>query len=78
MKIVGIANLPATVPMHASELYSRNVLALVRLFIAKDGTVQTDFKDEVLAGCLLTHAREVRHAPTADAMKSANAGTRHE
>ena len=74
VKIVGIANLPATVPMHASELYSRNVLALVRLFIAKDGALQTDFEDEVLAGCLLTHHREVRHAQTLAAMQSATTG----
>ena len=52
----------------------RNVLALVRLFIAKDGALQTDFEDEVLAGCLLTHHREVRHAQTLAAMQSATTG----
>ena len=74
VKIVGIPNLPATVPMHASELYSRNVLGLIRLIISKEGVLQTDFEDEVLVGCLLTHKGEVRHAPTADAMKAASAG----
>jgi NAD(P) transhydrogenase subunit alpha len=64
--IVGLKNLPASVPQHASELYAKNVLNLVKLFIGKEGDVQRAFTDEVLAGCLLTHAGEVRHAPTAE------------
>lgn len=64
VKIVGIPNLPATVPTHASELYARNVVNLVMLFAGKEGELQRDFKDEVLAGCLLTHQGEIRHAPT--------------
>src|SRR5262245_10911061 len=34
--IVGLANLPATVPQHASELYAKNVLALVKLALDKE------------------------------------------
>ena len=68
VKIVGVPNLPATVPFHASELYSKNILNLVKLFAQKDGSLNKDFKDEVLAGCLLTHAGEVTHKPTADAL----------
>lgn len=68
VKIVGIPNLPATVPFHASELYAKNILNLVKLFVQKDGSLNTDFKDEVLAGCLLTHAGEVTHKATADAL----------
>jgi len=56
------------VPMHSSELYAKNVLNLVNLFVDKEGNVSTEFTDEVLAGCLLTHANEVRHAPTAEAL----------
>jgi H+-translocating NAD(P) transhydrogenase subunit alpha len=62
--VVGLANLPATVPVHASELYSKNVLALVRLMFTKDGAFAPNLEDEVLAGCLLTHAGEVVHAGT--------------
>ena len=68
VKIVGVPNLPATVPFHASELYAKNILNLVKLFVQKDGTLNKDFKDEVLAGCLLTHAGEVTHKATADAL----------
>lgn len=68
VKIVGVPNLPATVPFHASELYAKNILNLVKLFVQKDGTLNKDFKDEVLAGCLLTHAGEVTHKATAEAL----------
>ncbi len=66
--IVGLPNLPATVPLHASELYARNVLNLVKLFVDKSGKVATEFADEVLAGCLLTHRGEVVHKPTAESL----------
>jgi len=66
--IVGLPNLPATVPVHASELYSKNVLNMVKLFVDKSGTLATDFKDEVLAGSLLTHQGRICHAATAQAL----------
>jgi NAD(P) transhydrogenase subunit alpha len=69
--IVGISNLPATVPLQASELYARNVLALVKLMLEKDGALKADLSDEVLAGCLLTHGGEIKHAATAAALTSA-------
>lgn len=68
VRIVGTPNLPATIPLHASELYAKNVLNLVKLFVDKEGNMSTDFEDEVLAGCLLTHAGEVKHVPTAEAL----------
>ncbi len=42
-------NLPATMPEHASELYSRNVAALLELMIDGDGRLVPDYSDEVLA-----------------------------
>jgi NAD(P) transhydrogenase subunit alpha len=46
-------NLPATMPEHASELYARNVLALLQLML-HDGAVAPDFADEVLAKSCVT------------------------
>jgi NAD(P) transhydrogenase subunit alpha len=70
--IVGLSNLAATVPQHASELYAKNLLALIRLFVDKEGRVAwRDFADEVLAGCRVTHAGEVHHGPTAEALLAA-------
>ena len=66
--IVGIANLAATVPQHASQLYAKNVLALVKLLVGEEGALAPDFEDEVLAGCRLTHRGEVCHGPTAEAL----------
>jgi NAD(P) transhydrogenase subunit alpha len=71
--IVGASNLPATVPQHASELYARNVNNLVQLFVGEEGALATDFEDEVLAGCLLTHAGEVVHAATKEALAAKGA-----
>jgi proton-translocating NAD(P)+ transhydrogenase subunit alpha len=50
-------NLPATMPEHASELYARNVSALLELMLDKDGALAPDFDDEVLAKSCVT--REV-------------------
>ncbi|MEU2257758.1 Re/Si-specific NAD(P)(+) transhydrogenase subunit alpha [Nocardia xishanensis] len=46
-------NLPATMPEHASELYSKNVVALLELML-KDGALQPDFSDQVLADSCVT------------------------
>ncbi len=47
-------NLPATMPEHASELYSRNVSALLELMLDDDGALAPDFSDEVLAESCVT------------------------
>ncbi len=47
-------NLPATMPEHASELYSRNVSALLELMLDKEGALAPDFDDEVLAQSCVT------------------------
>jgi NAD(P) transhydrogenase subunit alpha len=50
-------NLPATMPEHASELYARNVSALLELMLDEHGALAPDFDDEVLAQSCVT--REV-------------------
>ena len=66
VKIIGEANLPATMPYDASTLFAKNVLALLML-IAKGGTLKLDLEDEVIKGTLLTHAGEIIHPATKDA-----------
>lgn len=56
--IVGHDNLPAEVPWHASTLYSRNLTAFVLAFW-KEGSFKLDLEDEIIRGCLVTHAGEV-------------------
>jgi H+-translocating NAD(P) transhydrogenase subunit alpha len=54
--IVGLINVPATMPYHASQLYSRNVAALLQ-HLAPDGELQLDFDDEITVGACVTRAR---------------------
>jgi NAD(P) transhydrogenase subunit alpha len=53
--IVAPPNLPASVPEHASQLYARNVQALLELLL-ESGEVPADFSDEILAGACVTRA----------------------
>jgi NAD(P) transhydrogenase subunit alpha len=55
--IVGLTNLPSTMPTHASQLLSRNVASLVGLFV-RDGELVLDWDDEIVAGACVTR-REV-------------------
>jgi len=59
--IHGPTNLPATMPMHASQLYARNVTELLREFV-KDGALALDFDDEIIRGACVTHGGEVINA----------------
>jgi NAD(P) transhydrogenase subunit alpha len=52
--IVGIANLPATMPVHASQMYSRNVHSFLGLLI-RDGELTLDFEDEIVRETCVAH-----------------------
>ena len=52
--IHGPTNLPSAMPVHASQLYARNVTELLREFI-KDGSLALQFDDEVVKGACVTH-----------------------
>jgi NAD(P) transhydrogenase subunit alpha len=67
--ILGPSNLPAGMPTDASNLYAKNVLALLQE-IVKEGSVTINSADEVLAGSLLTHDGAVLHKPTADLLQA--------
>jgi NAD(P) transhydrogenase subunit alpha len=51
--IIGLTNLPATMPYHASQLYARNVSALLQ-HLAPSGELALDFGDEITAGACVT------------------------
>jgi proton-translocating NAD(P)+ transhydrogenase subunit alpha len=55
--VVGTTNLPSTMPYHASQLYARNVSALVQ-HLAPGGELNLDWDDEITAGACVTR-REV-------------------
>src|SRR3954465_4242827 len=58
VSIVGLTNLPSSMPYHASQLYARNVSALLQ-HLAPDGELALDFEDEITAGACVTRKEEV-------------------
>ena len=60
--IVGETNLPATMPFHASQMYSRNVTSFLGL-IVKDGELVFDFEDEIVRDTCVTHEGRVLKEP---------------
>jgi NAD(P) transhydrogenase subunit alpha len=56
--LVGLTNLPGTMPYHASTLYSRNVQALL-LHLAPEGELTLDWSDEITAGACVAGKQEV-------------------
>lgn len=63
--VLGPTNLPAMVPVHASQMYSRNLAAFLRELV-KDGKVNLDLNNEVLKAMLVTHEGKVTFAPAHD------------
>ena len=59
--IVSDLNLPATMPEHSSQLYARNVQALLELFLDDEGNLALDFDDEIIAGACITRDGEIVH-----------------
>lgn len=60
--ILGPTNLSATLPYHASQMYSRNIHAFIELLV-KDGEVKLNFDDEIVKSCCITHEGQVVFAP---------------
>ena len=63
IKIYGPLDVPSMLAVHASEMYAKNLLNFLTPMI-KDGQLAPDWDDEVIADSALTHAGEIRHAPT--------------
>jgi proton-translocating NAD(P)+ transhydrogenase subunit alpha len=60
--IIGRTNLPATTPLHASQMYARNLLAFLGLLIGKEGQLTLNFEDEIIAGTCITRDGAIPHA----------------
>ena len=59
----GTSNIPATMPVHASELYAKNISALV-LYMTKENNLNLDMDDEIISGSTFTHQGTITHEPT--------------
>jgi H+-translocating NAD(P) transhydrogenase subunit alpha len=58
--LVGPLNLPSMGAIHSSDMYARNLFNFLSLMI-KDGSLNLDFEDDLIAGTCLTHGGEIRH-----------------
>ncbi|MBV8250965.1 MAG: Re/Si-specific NAD(P)(+) transhydrogenase subunit alpha [Chitinophaga sp.] len=57
--IIGDSNLAATMPSDASKLYARNLFNFLKLILTKEGKLEINFNDDIVAGACITHNREI-------------------
>nr|MDP9487175.1 hypothetical protein [Actinomycetota bacterium] len=80
VKIVGPVNLPSEMPIHSSQLLSRNMYNLIGHITEdraeekdqKDVHLALDFEDEIMDKMCIAHDGEVRHEPTREALQNAS------
>jgi NAD(P) transhydrogenase subunit alpha len=86
VKVIGPVNLPSTMPIHASQLLSRNMHNLIG-HLTEDRAEEKgehdlhpnlDFEDEIIDKMCVAHAGEVRHGPTRDALQETSRETSKE
>lgn len=69
--IHGPLNIPSQVALHASEMYAKNLLNFLTPML-DNAEFKPDWEDEVVAQSVLTHAGEIKHAPTRELMAGEN------
>jgi H+-translocating NAD(P) transhydrogenase subunit alpha len=72
VKIVSPLNLPADMAEHSSQLFARNVLALLELFVGEDGALELNFDDEIVAGSCIVRDGEIVHPGAKAAVEAAS------
>ena len=63
--IIGPINLPSSMPVHASQLYAKNLATLVQ-YLVKDNALQLNFEDDIINTACITHAGEIRNQRVRD------------
>jgi NAD(P) transhydrogenase subunit alpha len=66
--IVGPINLPSSMPLHASEVYAKNLSALLKLMTTPEGELTLNFEDDIIDGACVTHNGEIRSQRVKDAL----------
>jgi NAD(P) transhydrogenase subunit alpha len=70
VSVIAPINLPSSMPLHASQLYSRNVMALID-HICSSGAPKIDFDDEITRDACIAYSGRVTHAATLDSLEAA-------
>jgi NAD(P) transhydrogenase subunit alpha len=65
--IIGPINLPSSMPVHASQMYAKNISTLLQ-YMVKDGELQLNFEDDIIGSTCVTHAGEIRNQRVQDAL----------
>jgi NAD(P) transhydrogenase subunit alpha len=73
--IIAPLNMPGMLAEHASEMYARNLLNLLTLFV-EDGEIKLDWEDQVIADTALTHDGEIRNEAARQAVEQAAGETK--
>jgi NAD(P) transhydrogenase subunit alpha len=71
--ILGPMNLAASVPRHASQMYSRNIVTFLQALVDKEGRLSINLEDEVVRESLVTHQGQVANPRVAEALGLAGA-----
>jgi NAD(P) transhydrogenase subunit alpha len=69
VSVMGPLNVPSMVPFHASQMYSSNIAAFVKLLF-KDGTLNINREDEIIRETLVTHEGNVVHPRVLEVVQS--------
>lgn len=69
--IIGPINLPSSMPIHASQMYAKNISTLIQ-HLAKDGALNLNFADDITSAACVTHQGEIRNARVKDALAATN------
>jgi NAD(P) transhydrogenase subunit alpha len=81
VKILGPLNLPSRLPIHASQLYSRNMKSFIDHIVEdqsdedsdeKDLQINLDFEDEIIDAMCIAHDGEIRHENIREALEDAS------
>lgn len=75
VRIVSPLNLPASMPEHASQLFARNVLALLELLVDESGALAIDFEDEIVKGAMIVRDGEIVSAGAKAAVEAAGSAS---
>ena len=70
VQILGPSNLPTTIPVHSSQMYSKNIVTLISEFLGDDGQLQLDFENDVVGPSTVTHGGEIQNERVRSVMRS--------
>lgn len=65
--IIGPINLPSSMPIHASQMYAKNISTFLQYMI-KDGELNLNLEDDIIGSTCVTHAGEIRNQRVKDAL----------